>query len=200
MAQRAAADRCSARSRAVGPPRSAGISIGVTPAGIRPSPTTRVGTGTARSVRRRRASAGSHARERELLDVPYVHVVFTLPHALLPLAYRNSARLYTWLFQTSAATLREVAADPRHLGRRDRRPEHPPHLGADPGPSSARALRRAGRWPVARSSALDSTEVRRLLPAREGPQSRLSREVCRGAAARLRPRRTRPRRRHRAPA
>jgi hypothetical protein len=56
------------------------------------------------------------ARERELLDVPYVHVVFTLPHALLPLVYRNSARLYTWLFQTSAATLREVAADPRHLG------------------------------------------------------------------------------------
>ena len=57
-----------------------------------------------------------HARERELLDVPYVHVVFTLPHALLPLVYRNSARLYTWLFQTSAATLREVAADSRHLG------------------------------------------------------------------------------------
>ena len=64
------------------------------------------------------ASAGAlaPARERELLDVPYVHVVFTLPHALLPLAYRNSHRLYTWLFQASAATLREVAADPRHLG------------------------------------------------------------------------------------
>jgi Transposase zinc-binding domain/Putative transposase len=57
-----------------------------------------------------------HARERELLDVPYVHVVFTLPHGLLPLAYRNSARLYTWLFQASGATLREVAADSRHLG------------------------------------------------------------------------------------
>jgi hypothetical protein len=56
------------------------------------------------------------ARERELLDVPYGHVVFTLPHALLPLTYRNNTRLYTWLFQTSAATLREVAADPRHLG------------------------------------------------------------------------------------
>ncbi len=56
------------------------------------------------------------ARERELLDVPYVHVVFTLPHALLPLGYRNSARLYTWLFHACAATLREVAADPRHLG------------------------------------------------------------------------------------
>jgi site-specific recombinase XerD len=57
-----------------------------------------------------------HARERELLDVPYVHVVFTLPHGLLPLACRNSARLYTWLFHASAVTLREVAADPRHLG------------------------------------------------------------------------------------
>jgi hypothetical protein len=57
-----------------------------------------------------------HARERDLLDVPYVHVVVTLPHGLLPLAYHNSARLYTWLFQASAATLREVAADPRHLG------------------------------------------------------------------------------------
>jgi hypothetical protein len=57
-----------------------------------------------------------HARERELLDVPYVHVVFTLPHRLLPLVYRNSTHLYTWLFHASAATLREVAADPRHLG------------------------------------------------------------------------------------
>jgi predicted RNA-binding Zn-ribbon protein involved in translation (DUF1610 family) len=56
------------------------------------------------------------AREQDLLDVPYVHVVFTLPHTLLPLAYRNGTRLYTWLFQASAATLREVAADPRHLG------------------------------------------------------------------------------------
>src|SRR5881628_2344014 len=56
------------------------------------------------------------ARERELLDVPYVHVVFTLPHALLPLCYRNATQLYTWLFQASAATLREVAASPRHLG------------------------------------------------------------------------------------
>jgi predicted RNA-binding Zn-ribbon protein involved in translation (DUF1610 family) len=57
-----------------------------------------------------------HAREQELLDVPYAHVVFTLPHRLLPLASRNSTRLYTWLFQASAATLREVAAERRHLG------------------------------------------------------------------------------------
>ncbi|MDP9225860.1 MAG: IS91 family transposase [Actinomycetota bacterium] len=56
------------------------------------------------------------ARERELLDVPYVHVVFTLPHTLHPLCRRNAARLYHLLFRASAATLLEVAANPRHLG------------------------------------------------------------------------------------
>ena len=56
------------------------------------------------------------ARERELLDVPYVHVVFTLPHTLQPLCRRNAALLYHLLFRASAATLLEVAADPRHLG------------------------------------------------------------------------------------
>ena len=141
-----------------------------------------------------------HARERELLDVPYVHVVFTLPHALLPLAYRNSARLYTWLFQASAATLREVAADPRHLGAEigvlsilhtwGQTLVRHPHVHC--------VVPAGGLSP--RSSALDSAEVRRLLPAREGPQSSLSREVCRGAPTRVRPERTRSRRRQRAPA
>jgi hypothetical protein len=56
------------------------------------------------------------ARQRELLDVPYVHVVFTLPHALDPVCHRNAACLYHLLFRASAATLLEVAADPRHLG------------------------------------------------------------------------------------
>ncbi len=58
------------------------------------------------------------ARARELLAVSYIHVVFTLPHALLPLGYRNARLLYTLLFRASAATLLTVAADPRHLGAR----------------------------------------------------------------------------------
>jgi hypothetical protein len=56
------------------------------------------------------------ARQQDVLDVSYVHVVFTLPHALLPLGYRNAAQLYTWLFQLSAATVLEVARAPQHLG------------------------------------------------------------------------------------
>jgi hypothetical protein len=56
------------------------------------------------------------ARQRELLAVPYVHVVFTLPHELAPLALYNKKLLYGLLFRTSAATLLEIAADPKHLG------------------------------------------------------------------------------------
>ena len=56
------------------------------------------------------------ARRGELLPVPYVHVVFTLPHELAPLAFHNKKILYTLLFRTSAAALLEIAADPKHLG------------------------------------------------------------------------------------
>ena len=56
------------------------------------------------------------ARQRELLAVPYVHVVFTLPHELAPLALYNKKLLYDLLFRTSDASLLEIAADPKHLG------------------------------------------------------------------------------------
>src|ERR1700730_15379806 len=56
------------------------------------------------------------ARQNELLPVAYVHVVFTLPHQLSPLALQNKKVLYSLLFRASAETLLEVAADPKHLG------------------------------------------------------------------------------------
>jgi hypothetical protein len=56
------------------------------------------------------------ARERELLPTPYVHVVFTLPHELGPLALQNKRLIYSLLFRATAETLLEVARDPRHLG------------------------------------------------------------------------------------
>jgi Putative transposase/Transposase zinc-binding domain len=56
------------------------------------------------------------ARRKELLPTRYVHVVFTLPHELAPLALQNKKILYHLLLQTSAETLLEVARDPKHLG------------------------------------------------------------------------------------
>jgi hypothetical protein len=56
------------------------------------------------------------ARQRELLPTRYVHVVFTLPPQLAPLALQNKKVLYDLLFRASAETLLEVARDPQHLG------------------------------------------------------------------------------------
>jgi hypothetical protein len=56
------------------------------------------------------------AREKELLPTRYVHVVFTLPRQLSPLAMQNKREIYALLFRASAETLLEVAHDPKHLG------------------------------------------------------------------------------------
>src|SRR5205823_6149878 len=55
-------------------------------------------------------------RSKELLPVGYFHVVFTLPHELSWLALQNKKVVYDLLFRTSAATMLEIAADPKHLG------------------------------------------------------------------------------------
>ena len=56
------------------------------------------------------------ARRREVLPVPYFHLVFTLPHALHPLIAAAPRLLYENLFAAVSATLSEFAANPRHLG------------------------------------------------------------------------------------
>ena len=56
------------------------------------------------------------ARQRELLPIPYFHVVFTLPHKLNTLIRANPEELYNLLFRTVADTLMEVAANPKRLG------------------------------------------------------------------------------------
>jgi hypothetical protein len=55
-------------------------------------------------------------RQKELLNVGYFHVVFTLPHELSWLALQNKKVIYQLLFRASAETLLEIAADPKHLG------------------------------------------------------------------------------------
>lgn len=56
------------------------------------------------------------ARLAELLDVPYCHLVFTLPHELNALAAVHARWVYDTLMQCTAATLTEFAANPRWLG------------------------------------------------------------------------------------
>src|SRR5271165_6587221 len=56
------------------------------------------------------------ARQAELLPVPYFHVVFTLPAPAAEIAFHNKEVVYAILFRAAAEALREVAADPHHLG------------------------------------------------------------------------------------
>jgi predicted RNA-binding Zn-ribbon protein involved in translation (DUF1610 family) len=78
------------------------------------------------------------SRQRELLPTRYVHVVFTLPRELAPLALQNKRLIYKLLFHASAQTLLQIARDPRHLGAEigffsvlhtwDQRLQHHPHV------------------------------------------------------------------------
>ena len=68
---------------------------------------------------------GSKVRDRwllqhsqELLPVPYCHIIFTLPHELIPIALQNPRIVYNLLFRAVSETLLALAADPKHLGAR----------------------------------------------------------------------------------
>lgn len=53
------------------------------------------------------------ARKTELLEVPYFHVVFTMPPKIAAIAYQNKAVLSDLLFKASAETLATIAAVPK---------------------------------------------------------------------------------------
>lgn len=52
----------------------------------------------------------------DILDMPYFHVVFTIPDCLHELFRSNERQTYTALLRAAADTLLECAADKRHLG------------------------------------------------------------------------------------
>lgn len=54
-------------------------------------------------------------RKAEVIDAPYFHVVFTLPHDLNPLLYCNQQLLYGFFHRCCSETLLELSRDPKHL-------------------------------------------------------------------------------------
>ena len=57
-----------------------------------------------------------NGRKKELLPVPYAHVVFTVPRLLAHLVLQNKELIYAMLLRISAETLIEVARNPKFLG------------------------------------------------------------------------------------
>ena len=104
------------------------------------------------------------ARSRELLPTPYVHVVFTLPHELAPLALQNKKIVYDLLFRISAETLLQIARDPKHLGADigffsvlhswNQKLEHHPHVHCVVRPAAYTQTARAGLRRMPNSSFL----------------------------------------------
>ncbi len=56
------------------------------------------------------------ARAADLLPVEYFHVVFTVPPAIGEIALQNKKVMYGILMRACAETLKQIAADPKHLG------------------------------------------------------------------------------------
>jgi hypothetical protein len=56
------------------------------------------------------------AREKDLLPIPYFHVVFTFPDLLNPLVLRNQEVLYGILFKSVSETLAQLSETRKHLG------------------------------------------------------------------------------------
>lgn len=57
-------------------------------------------------------------RSEELLNIPYYHVVFTLPHELNELYLYEPKLVYSTLFETAWQTLQGFAENPAYLGAR----------------------------------------------------------------------------------
>ena len=55
-------------------------------------------------------------RRAEVIDSPYYHVIFTLPHELNSLIYCNQKLLYSLLHRCCSETLLELSADQKYLG------------------------------------------------------------------------------------
>lgn len=55
-------------------------------------------------------------RNRDILNAPYFHVVFTVPQQLHPLIYQNQKLLYGLMYKAVAETLLELAEDKKYLG------------------------------------------------------------------------------------
>lgn len=61
-------------------------------------------------------AAWLEARQQELLDVEYFHVVFTVPNELSAVGLQNRRAVYGILFRAASETLLSLARDPKHLG------------------------------------------------------------------------------------
>lgn len=55
-------------------------------------------------------------RKADLLNIPYFHVVFTVPDELRQVIYQNQRKLYALLFRCASESILELSGNPKFLG------------------------------------------------------------------------------------
>jgi len=130
----------------------------------------------------RRPGTLDRRTRRELLPTRYVHVVFTLPRELAPLACRtrrSSLRSPVSRQCGDASRSRPRSPTPR---RRDRLLQRSAYLESETRTPPAGPLRSSRRRTVFRPQALDQVTPR-ILSSRQGARACFSRQVCCGPQA-----------------
>jgi Transposase zinc-binding domain len=89
------------------------------------------------------------AWQQEILAVNYYHLVFSVPHGLVPLIWQNQKILFALLFEATAATPTGSSRRSQTPRRRDWFPRHSACLGSDTTKTSTHSLRSTRRRAVA---------------------------------------------------
>ena len=79
-------------------------------------------------------------REQELLNVPYYHVVFTLPDIINRLCLHRPKEVYTLLFTIAWSVIKDFSKNPTFLGATNWDDRYFAHLGTEPVFASPSAL------------------------------------------------------------
>ena len=106
-------------------------------------------------------------RQAELLDVPYFHVVFTVPREIEVLAFQNQTVVYDILFQGGIGDIAQDRRRPKASGGGDRLPGRAAHLGTELVAPPARSFSCPGRRNCTGRRQLDRLPPE-VLPAGQG--------------------------------
>ena len=88
----------------------------------------------------------SEQTAKELLPVPYSHVVFTLPRLISPVSAAKRKLIYNLLFRCVSETLLAIGRDPSRLGAELGFLAVLPHLESENDDSSPPTLPGSHRW------------------------------------------------------
>lgn len=122
------------------------------------------------------------AREEELLNVPYFHVVFTIPQELNRLCLHRPELMYNLLFKTAWQTIKGFSSNDRFLGANSGMIAILHTWGPEFILASTSAQHCSGRWDLKIGQMEIRQEQRKIPVSRKGDGQGIQGSVCGRAA------------------